>query len=131
MNVELRIKETEHRMMYLAAFARSYHTFYALHEHLDSLDEHTGNLFLYKSICNALISDAALSWCKVFGANAEETHWKAVVDDQDKFRDFLFQSLGVEKEKFQSYWRSMTDFRNNVVAHINSEFFEVGFTPSF
>ena len=130
MSIE-RIKEVEHSMMFLATFARSYYTFYALHEHLDNLDKNTGYLFPFRSICNALLSDAAVSWCKVFGANAEETHWKAAVGDQEEFRIVLFQELKTDKKEFHAYWRAMTDFRNNIVAHFNTDHFEGGMTPSF
>ena len=131
MSIEARVKQVEYSMMFLATFARSYYTFYALHEHLDNLDGNTGYLYPFRSICNALLSDAALSWCKVFGVNAEETHWKAVVDDQGKFRYALFKELSVGQSEFQDYWRKMTDFRNNIVAHFNTEHFESGETPSF
>lgn len=117
--------------MYLATFSRSYHTFYALQKHLEELDVGTGYFAPFRSICNALLCDAAVSWCKVFGSNTEETHWKAVVDDQQRFRSALFGQIGIKEEDFQAYWRAMTNFRNKVVAHFDSVHFETESTPSF
>ncbi|CAM4140553.1 hypothetical protein AEBE7430_19345 [Aeromonas bestiarum] len=125
------IKSTEHCMMFLATFARSYYTFYAIDEHLNSLDDNTGNLFPFRSICNALLCDAAIIWCKVFGSNKEKTHWKLTVDNQDEFRSFLFSELGITQKEFNLYWKDITEFRSNIVAHFNPEYFETGETPSF
>lgn len=118
-------------MMFLTSFARSYYTFYAIYERLESLDHGTGNLFPFRSICNALVGEAAISWCKVFGANAENTHWKTVIKDHDEFRRKLFSELKIEDYEFTNYWREMTKFRGNVIAHFNFAHFEVGETPSF
>jgi len=118
-------------MMFLATFARSYYTFYAIYEHLESLDENTGYLFPFRSICNALLCDAAISWCKVFGSNQEKTHWKFIVGNQDEFRDFLFAELNTTQYDFQKYWKSITEFRSNVVAHFNADHFDSGDTPEF
>jgi hypothetical protein len=131
MDIEVNTNEIEHSMMYLATFARSYHTFYALYEHLNVLDADTGNLFPFRSICNALLSDTTISWCKVFGTNAEKTHWKAAVSDSSNFKCVLLRDLNIGEEEFQDYWREMMNFRNNVVAHFNSSHFESGSTPSF
>lgn len=130
MNIEA-IRKKEHGMMYLATFSRSYHTFLAIHQHLDVLDDNTGNLVPFRSICNALLCDAAISWCKVFGSNAEQTHWKSIVEDEGHFRSSLFSELKITQDEFRDYWASMLEFRNNVVAHFNSEHFESGSTPSF
>lgn len=130
-NIEVNTNEIEHSMMYLATFARSYHTFYALYERLDALDYDAGYLYPFRSICNALLSDATISWCKVFGANAEKTHWKVAVDDPSRFKGLLLRELNISEKEFQDYWREMMDFRNNVIAHFNSFHFESGSTPSF
>jgi hypothetical protein len=125
------IESTEHCMMFLATFARSYHTFHAIYDHLHSLDKNTGYLFPFKSICNALLCDAAISWCKVFGSNQEKTHWKFTVNNQAAFRDHLFSELGITQKEFHCYWEKLTDFRNNMVAHFNCDYFESEETPSF
>ncbi|WP_375056827.1 hypothetical protein [Zobellella sp. DQSA1] len=126
-----RIEQAEHSMMFLATFSRSYYSFYAIWEHLDSLDEGAGYLFPFRSICNALLGDAALSWCKVFGSNAEGTHWKAAALNKDDFRKQLFEQLGVTDADFMTYWREIKRFRDEVIAHFNVKTFESNHAPSF
>lgn len=127
----LKIRALEDSMMCLGTFSRSIHIFFAIYKHLDNLDSHTGNLFPYRSICNALIGDAAINWCKVFGSDAEGTHWKNVVEDQALFRKVLFFELGITATEFRSYWNEMLKFRSNIIAHFNSEHFAGGYTPEF
>ncbi|HHN8499838.1 TPA: hypothetical protein ACRR13_000532 [Klebsiella quasipneumoniae] len=126
-----RINAIENSMMCLTTFSRSIHTFFSLYKKLDYLDSGTGDLFPYRSICNALIGDAAINWCKVFGSDAEGTHWKCVVDDHKRFRKVLFSEHGITQVEFQVYWKKMTEFRNNIIAHFNVEHFSNGSTPEF
>lgn len=121
----------EHCMMFLTSFARSYYTFFAIYEHLDTLENGTGNLFPFRSICNAILGDAAISWCKVFGAKSENTHWKKVINDHNEFKSFLYSELETTHEEFTEYWREMTNFRSKVIAHFEFNHFNTGETPSF
>lgn len=125
------VKALEDSMMCLGIFSRSIHIFFAMYNNLDKLDFNTGNLFPFRSICNALLGDAAINWCKVFGSDAEGTHWKNVVNNQDKFRAVLFSGLNITATEFQSYWYGMLQFRSNIIAHFNSEHFANGYTPEF
>lgn len=126
-----KINAVENSMMCLTIFSRSIHTFFSLYKELDYLDCGTGDLFPYRSICNALIGDAAINWCRVFGSDAEGTHWKYVVDDREQFRKILFSELGITQTEFQVYWKKMMEFRSNVIAHFNAEHFSTGSTPEF
>lgn len=64
---------------------------------------------------------AVLEWCKVFGANQEETHWKKVVPDseRDRFRERLLGRLDVTPEIWDEYWNGMKSYRDNLAAHHN------------
>lgn len=64
MNVE-KAQAIENSMMCLTIFSRSIHTFFALANVLEHLDRGTGDLFPFRGVCNALIGDAAIHWCKV------------------------------------------------------------------
>ncbi|HIE8846186.1 TPA: hypothetical protein ACXP27_002303 [Klebsiella pneumoniae] len=130
MNVE-KAQAIENSMMCLTIFSRSIHTFFALANVLEHLDRGTGDLFPFRGVCNALIGDAAIHWCKVFGSDAEATHWKCVIDDHDGFRKFLFDELRTTPTEFHAYWKKMTEFRSNVIAHFNAEHFSNGSTPEF
>ncbi|MBP1036157.1 hypothetical protein J8631_11380 [Serratia fonticola] len=126
-----KVKAIENSMMCLTIFSRSIHTFFALYKELDDLDFGSGDLFPYRGICNALIGDASINWCKVFGSDAEGTHWKSVVEDHGGFRDILYSELGIAEIEFRSYWKEMLQFRSNVIAHFNFEHFSNGSTPEF
>lgn len=126
-----KVKAIENSMMCLTIFSRSIHIFLTLANALESLDRGTGDLLPFRSVCNALIGDAAIHWCKVFGSDAEATHWKCVVDDHDGFRKVLFNELRTTPTAFHAYWKKMTEFRNNVIAHFNAEYFLNGSTPEF
>ncbi|MBN3069922.1 hypothetical protein H5A34_12500 [Pectobacterium brasiliense] len=125
------IRGIENSMMCLATFSRSIHIFFSLYERLDFLDYNSGDLFPFRSVCNALIGDAAINWCRVFGSDIEETHWKNITDDYTGFRSVLFSEIRVTESQFKLYWKEMTAFRNNVIAHFNSEHFSKGSTPEF
>ncbi|HFN1201482.1 TPA: hypothetical protein ACHBXG_004834 [Klebsiella pneumoniae] len=125
------IRSIENTMMCLATFSRSINSFYALSDNLQYLDYGTGNLVPYQNICNALISDAAINWCKVFGSNNESTHWKYSIDDHEDFRSILFDEIGLTNAEFTAYWKKMIDFRSNIIAHFNYDFFLEGSTPEF
>lgn len=126
-----KVRALEDSMMCLGTFSRSIHIFFAIYKRLDDLDLYTGDLLPYRSICNALIGDASINWCKVFGSDAEGTHWKNVVEDQAQFRKVLFAELNISVTDFRSYWNEMLKFRSNIIAHFNSEHFASGYTPEF
>lgn len=126
-----RLKAIENSMMCLAIFSRSIHIFFSIYKQLEHLDYGTGNCYPFRSICNALLGDAAINWCKVFGSNAEETHWKNIVDDHQAFRKILFSEMNTTSAEFHSYWNDMTIFRSNVIAHFNFENFSQGSVPEF
>ncbi|MDF2043269.1 MULTISPECIES: hypothetical protein [unclassified Pantoea] len=128
---EVKVKALENSMMCLAIFSRSIHVFFAIYKHLDDLDSYTGDLHPYRTICNALLGDACINWCKVFGSDAEGTHWKNIVEDHAHLREVLFSELGITAKEFNLYWKEMLKFRSNVIAHFNSEHFANGYTPEF
>jgi hypothetical protein len=66
-----------------------------------------------------------MGWCNVFGASDEKLHWRktpaAEAADQAA-RDFLQRILahtGFTSEAWQVYHKSMLDFRNKYVAHLD------------
>lgn len=77
------------------------------------------DLNFWRLILGINLDIAVLEWCKVFGSNAENTHWKKIVpeDEHDNFRDLLLQNIGMSKEEWLSYWDSMKKYRDRQVAH--------------
>jgi len=74
-------------------------------------------LNFWRLIYGNLLDVAVLEWCKVFGADAEPTHWKNVVTDHDTFRDGLLESLEIDIATWEAYWEEMKNYRNNLIAH--------------
>lgn len=71
---------------------------------------------------NAHILQACISWCMVFGANANPTHWKKLCNEDEKlledcFRVGLFKKTKLTQEEWHEYWKHMNDFRGGYAAH--------------
>jgi len=58
-----------------------------------------------------------LDWCKIFGSNAEPTHWKGIVKDIDQFKKDLLKYLEITQKEWESYWFHIKDYRDKLVAH--------------
>lgn len=70
---------------------------------------------------NVLLCDAVVNWCKIFGTNSEECHWKNIVKNHDHFRDYLFDRLSISHAVFTNYQKGMLSFRNKWVAHYDPD----------
>ena len=110
------------RLIWINAFIRSYHCFLALYQKCDELDKHTPELSTFSHLHNVLLYDLVINWCKIFGVNSEECHWKHVVQDHDDFRSYLFNKLNITQSVFSEYQKSMLDFRNKWVVHFAPEY---------
>ncbi len=71
----------------------------------------------WKLVLSNFFDMAILNWCKVFGADGEETHWKKIVHDHTSFRTALQQRAGISKSKWETYWKEMTEFRSTQISH--------------
>lgn len=120
----LKTDNIKHAMMSLEAVSRSTHSFFALYDNIVWLDNAFGDLFPFQNICNALLGDAAIKWCQVFGTKSESNHWKNLVDDEEAFKVQLLAYLEITQEQFMSYWKEMTEFRNGAIAHATPVFFQ-------
>ncbi len=68
-------------------------------------------------VSNNLFDIAILEWTKVFGTDENETHWKHYVSDHAGFRTGLMERLSVSSEDWAAYWKTMTGYRNDFIAH--------------
>lgn len=68
-------------------------------------------------VFNNFLDIAVLEWCKAFGSRGEATHWSNHVADPDAFRAGLYARLGVSEEEWRTYWESIKNYRDEVVAH--------------
>jgi len=76
-------------------------------------------LNFWRLILGNQLDVSVLEWCKVFGSNAEATHWKNIVPETEhsQFRDNLLIELGISGEEWAKYWDSMKQYRDRQVAH--------------
>lgn len=68
---------------------------------------------------NLLMDAAAIEWCKVFGSWNEDTHWTKVIPEAEhrQTRADLHAYLGMSASEWESYWRSIVNYRNQMTAH--------------
>lgn len=115
-------KELQGRFVWLNAFFRSYYSFKAMSEICAQLDQPLGDLYPFTHFHNVLLYDTVINWCKIFGVNSEDCHWKHVVKDHDQFREYLFDHLGISQEEFSEYHASVIEFRNKWVVHYDPNY---------
>jgi hypothetical protein len=63
-----------------------------------------------------------IEWCKIFGSYSENTHWTKKFLDKTEFRKFIFESVDMSKEQWDSYAHGLRDYRNRWIGHFNSNF---------
>lgn len=62
---------------------------------------------------------ASIFWCRVFGTDSQECHWKKTLENQDEFRKSVYENTGFDYDSFCAYRKEMMDFRNEFIAHMN------------
>lgn len=78
---------------------------------------------------------ATINWCMVFGSHkSNSTHWKrlSITESETLYRSFregLFNATGLDGNRWQEYWKGMTDFRNKYAAHHELHF--ASLVPNF
>lgn len=83
---------------------------------------------------NAMLEMFLINWCKIFGANNNEIHWKKAYLEhrtvhgnlictrqnyEQNVRDYFLGKADLDGTDFTNIHQSMTDSRNNYVAHCN------------
>lgn len=116
------IRDLDSRFTWLTAFFRSYYCFFALHPLCDDLDGEDDGLLPFRHLSNVLLYDTVVNWCKIFGVDSEDCHWKRVIKDHDAFRSFLLDRLRIGQPAFGSYQKSVLEFRNKWVVHFDPQY---------
>ena len=99
-----------------------YHTIYYRELHRAYGSAELKSEFLTHTI-DSHILQAVVYWCMVFGSDGcNSTHWKKLSptessDLQRSFRQRLLEKTDLSKDKWNHYWKNMTKFRNEYVAH--------------
>jgi len=89
----------------------AYKELYALFESLPPEKE------FWVHTCDAHLEMATIYWCMIFGTDSNETHWKKLGLDNDGFKEYLLQNLGISDGVWDDYRKNMLKFRNEFVAH--------------
>lgn len=93
-----------------------YRELYRIYQDLDLKSE------FWTHTIDAHLLQAAILWCMVFGSDGNPTHWKKLCDQdigslKDSFRNGLFEETKLTKKTWDTYWKTMNDFRGAYVAH--------------
>jgi hypothetical protein len=112
----------EEQVDVLFKYTRSYVYYKVIKAHLHSLNgfdfwTHTLNTHLLNSI---------IEWCKVFGIDSNESHWKKIcLNNKQTFEDSIRQRIlmqtGFTPKEWFDYWESFCEFRNEYCAHRNPD----------
>ncbi|HAS3638526.1 TPA: hypothetical protein I6187_003507 [Vibrio cholerae] len=109
--------EMQGRFFVLNSFFRSYSLTNGLDALCEEYDANSKDESTFTHIHNVMLCDTVISWCKLFGNDTEECHWKNLVNDHADFRKHLFSDLGISEKKFREYQSQVLDFRNKWVVH--------------
>ncbi|MCP4253763.1 MAG: hypothetical protein GY775_10195 [Candidatus Scalindua sp.] len=71
---------------------------------------------------NTCLLRAITDWCKVFGPDNNESHWKNVSGEHRnevsiEVRTLLLKAGNLSKSEWQEYWELMCEFRHKYIAH--------------
>ena len=71
---------------------------------------------------NSHLMMSVIDWCKIFGTDSSELHWKkAVITNSEKFKNEvrlkIYEATELSPKEWGDYRKEMTDFRNEYVAH--------------
>jgi hypothetical protein len=96
-------------------------TYRCLHSVIDSLAGYR-EFWVYTS--DAHLEMAVISWCKIFGAYSNQTHWIHLFGGNAEIAEGIketfhsqLQNEGVSISSYTKYHKSILKFRNNYVAH--------------
>ena len=74
-------------------------------------------LNFWRVIYGNLMDATVIEWCKTFGLDSEDGHWKNIVIEPDSFRSELLSHLKIDDSQWNEYWREMKHYRDKVAAH--------------
>ncbi|HHZ8766682.1 TPA: hypothetical protein ACWL56_004960 [Klebsiella quasipneumoniae] len=122
----------ENALMCLEIFSRDIHTFFAMENYLSILDKDPYIYSPFRNICNALLGDAVVRWCQVFGTYSEDNHWKKIINDHEAFMSKLLNNIGMDTLSYEEYNKEMREFRNKAIAHFEPQYMNAeNIVPTF
>jgi len=95
-------------------------------EHKHPLDMNNGDF--WRVVNGNFIDTCVLEWCKLFGENKGEFHWKKIVSDPVSFKENLRLQIGLDDDAFNKEIHIFREYRDKWVAHLDTE--RTGFIPA-
>ena len=79
-------------------------------------------LNFWRFINGSMLDVAIIEWCKIFGTDDQETHWKKQVPEvkHERFRKDMLLYMKTSEKEWTSSWKHFTHYRNNYAAHNNT-----------
>ncbi|ADP98875.1 hypothetical protein HP15_3111 [Marinobacter adhaerens HP15] len=76
---------------------------------------------IWTQLINSSYTTAVIEWCKAYGTNNEEFHWKKVFGENSSFITDLSWELNLTKDDLERYRVAMTEARSKRIAHSNMD----------
>lgn len=75
---------------------------------------------------NTHLMNSIIEWCKVFGIDSNESHWKKIcLKNNQSFEAEIRQRIqtqtGFSSKEWFDYWKRFCEFRNEYCAHRNPD----------
>lgn len=107
----------------LMEFAQSYAYYQAIHQYHNS-PIFIRNYSFWIHTMNTHYLKAIIDWCIVFGVDSNEPHWKKVSTNMKaeisvELPQKFCNAAHFTRTEWDSYWNTVTDFRNDYAAHKN------------
>ncbi len=80
------------------------------------------DLNFWRVISGGMLDLAVIDWCKIFGTDDQDTHWKKQVPEieHESFRKGMFLYMNISETEWVKSWKHFTYYRNNFAAHNSS-----------
>ncbi len=119
-----KLEKLEWLVVNLEEICKSYFIIRAINQECQNLDAGLEDYAPYRHLCNVLVSDFVIRWCKVFGTDSEEMHWKNFVPEPDieAFKASIYTSSNTTPDEFSAYWKRMKDVRDTACAHFTYQY---------
>jgi len=97
-------------------------------EHKHLLDPAKAGNF-WRVVNGNFLDLCVLEWCKLFAEKKGEYYWEKVVTDPTSFKADLLLHVGLAEGAFQKEIKTMREYRDKFVAHLDSD--NTGVYPAF
>jgi hypothetical protein len=106
----------------LYRFARSLIYFREIRKRIGCNEGSIKKSWFWVYTSNSHLMMSVIDWCKIFGTDDNETHWKkSTIGNsrkfQNEFRSKIYKATGLNSKEWQGYHRMLRNFRNKYVAH--------------